>query len=63
MDFINIFIKMLTIKSPKYADFNNYIINLKISKQLPYKLIYTLKFIKLKTFKTYIKTNLSNIFI
>ena len=42
---------------------NMYAINLKKSKKLSYKLIYSLKPIELETFKTYIRTNLNNSFI
>ena len=37
---------------------NNQIINIKKDKLLFYNLIYNLKFLKLKTLKTYIKINL-----
>lgn len=42
---------------------NDHIIDLKSSKQPFYKPIYSLCLVKLKTFKTYIKANLSNKFI
>lgn len=42
---------------------NNYAINLINSKQPPYRPIYSLKLVELKTLKTFIKTNLANNFI
>ena len=42
---------------------NNYIIKLKKDKQLFFRPIYSLKLIKLKILKTYIKINLTNCFI
>lgn len=42
---------------------NDYIIKLKIDKQLFFSLIYNIKLIKLEILKTYIKTNLTNSFI
>ena len=54
---------MLTIKLLKYSSIDEYVINLKKNKQLFYKLIYRQVLVKLKTLKTYIKTNLANIFI
>ena len=42
---------------------NEYIIKLEKSKQPPFKLIYSLKLIKLEILKTYIKINLANGFI
>lgn len=48
---------------PKFININKYIIDLKLDKQLSYKLFYNLELIKLKNFKTCIKTNLVNKFI
>ena len=56
------FLKELAIKLLKQLSINKYIINLKISKQLLYKLIYSFKSIKLEILNTYINTNLANIF-
>ena len=47
----------------QYKKMNNYIIKLKKDKQPLFRLIYSLKLIKLKTLKTYIKINLVNNFI
>lgn len=47
----------------KHTKINNYTINLIKNKQLFYKLIYSLEIVKLKTLKTYIKTNLAHIII
>lgn len=47
----------------KYTGINNYAIKLVDSQQLPYKLIYSVEPIKLKSFKAYIKQNLVNRFI
>lgn len=41
---------------------NNQVIKLIDYEHIFYKLIYSLEFIKLKMFKTYIKPNLANIF-
>lgn len=47
----------------KFFNINKYVIDLKLDKQLSYKPLYSLELIKLKIFKTYIKTNLVNKFI
>ena len=47
----------------KRTGINEYTIELKEDKQLPYGLIYSLGPIELKIVKTYIKTNLANDFI
>lgn len=44
-------------------DINKHAIKLIKDKQLFYRSIYSLSLVKLKTFKTYIKTNLANRFI
>ena len=41
LDFANIFSKRLALKLLKYLDINKYIINLEISKSLPYRPIYS----------------------
>ena len=46
-----------------HLSINKSIINLEIGKQLSYKPIYSLKSIKLETFKIYLKKNLINSFI
>lgn len=60
MDFIDIFLKELAIKLYKFSDIKKQSINIEKDKSLLYKPIYNLKLIKLKNFKTYIKTNLGN---
>ena len=42
------FLKNLPIKVLKYLDINKYVINLKLNKQLSYKLIYSLETIELE---------------
>lgn len=63
LNFISIFLEKLAIKLPKYLKNNKYIITWKIGKESYYKLIDSLKPVKLEIFKIYIKTNLANIFI
>ena len=50
-------------KLPENSEMNEYTIKLEESKQLLFESIYNLRPIKLKTLKTYIKTNLANSFI
>ena len=47
----------------KYIGIYDYIIKFKKSKQLFFRYIYSLRLIKLKILKIYIKTNLTNNFI
>lgn len=63
LDYANIFLKKLAIELPKYFDINKHLINLKPGKQPPYKSLYNLNQIKLKTFKIGIEINLANNFI
>lgn len=63
LDFTDIILKQLVIKSSKSLYINKYSINPEIDKQLPNKLIYSLEYVKLKILKTYIKTYLVNNFI
>ena len=63
LDFANIFSKKSVNIFPKQTRANEHIIKLEEDKQLPYRPIYSLGPVKLKTFKTYIKTNLANGFI
>lgn len=63
LDFIDIFLKKAAAKLPKRFDINDHIINLESGKQPLYRPIYSLRPIKLKTEKTYIKINLANNFI
>ena len=60
LNFVYTFLKKLAIKLLKYISINKLITNIKIDKQLFYRLIYSFEFIKLETFKIYIKTNLIN---
>ena len=62
-DFINIFLIKFVTKLFKYLTINTYNFNLKIDKQIAYILFYSFKNIELKTFKTYIKSNLASSFI
>ena len=51
------------VKLLEYDRINNYLINLLDNKQQFYSPIYSLKLVKLKILKTYIKTNLTSSFI
>ena len=62
-DFDNIFFEKFAIVLFEHIKINSYGINLKKNKQLPYKLIYSLKLVKLKFLKTYIMINFTNNFI
>lgn len=62
LDFFNFFIKKLVAQLSKKTNINNYTMNLKIDKQLPYKSIYSLILVELKTLKIYIMINLVNSF-
>lgn len=62
-DFGNIFTKELAVKLLEYLSINRNIIYLEISNQLLYRLIYSLKLIKLEILKTYTKIYLVNDFI
>lgn len=59
----HIFLVINAMKLPKYIWINDYIIKLEEDKQSFFNLIYSLKPIKLKMLKIYIKTNLANNFI
>lgn len=63
LNFANIFSKKLVKMLSKYFNINKYAINLKLDKQLLYKLIYNLKLIELEISKIYIKFDLVNEFI
>lgn len=63
IDFSDVFSKKTAAIFPYCSDINKHAINLKPSKQPPYKPIYSLSLVRLKTFKTYIKANLVNKFI
>ena len=62
-DFVNVFLKELAEILPERTDINKYAIELKESKQPPYKPIYTRGPIELEILMTYIETNLANDFI
>ena len=62
-DFLNIFSLDSIIKPLEQTGMNNYSINLLEAKQPPYNPVYSLKIVKLKMLKTYIKVNLASSFI
>ena len=62
-DFANVFLEKSANILLKQTGVNKHVIKLEKSKQPPYKLIYSLGLVELKTFKSYIKTNLANSFI
>lgn len=62
-NFVDVFLPYLAFKLPEHSDINNHAIKPINSQQLPYKLIYSLRLVKLETLKAYIKTNLANKFI
>lgn len=57
-NFANIFSKKKFLILPKQTNLNKYTFQLKDSKKLSYKLIYSLGFVELETLKIYIKTYL-----
>ena len=57
------FSKKLAIKLVEYLSINKNVFDLAENKKRLYKLIYSLKLVKLEIFKTYIKTNLAISFI
>lgn len=61
--YIYVFSKKSVLELPKRFIINKYLIDLEFSKYLLYKLIYSLKLVEFKTFKTYIRINLVNNFI
>lgn len=63
LDYINVFLKKSAIELFKHFNINKYTINLELSKQLLYGLIYSLRSIELEILKTYIEINLVNSFI
>lgn len=62
-NFIDVFSLILIVKFLKYTEINDNTIKLIDDKQSLYKLIYSLKQVKLETLKTYIETNLIISFI
>lgn len=63
LNFTNVFSFNFTAKLSEHSKINNHLINLKQGKQSLYRPIYSLKPMKLKTLKIYIKTNLASNFI
>ena len=63
LDFADVFSLGLATELPEHMEINTHAIDLEEGKQPPYESIYSLGPVKLKTFKTYIKTNLANNFI
>ena len=63
LDFADIFSEELANVLLEQTKVNKHVIRLEKGKQPPYRLIYSLRPVELKTFKTYIKTNLANNFI
>ena len=62
-DFADVFSPDLASKLPKHTGINNYAKELVDGQQPPYKPIYSLGLMELKTLKAYIETNLANGFI
>ena len=62
-DFIDIFLLILITKLLKYMRINNHVIEFIDNKKPLYNFIYSIKLVKLETFKTYINNNLANGFI
>ena len=60
---IDIFLKKIAAKLPKYLHIKMYTIDPELDKQLFYKPIYSLRFMELETIKGYFKINLENSFI
>ena len=63
LDFADLFLEKLANVLSEQTRANEYAIKLEEGKQPPYGPIYSLGLVELKTFKTYIKTNLANGFI
>ena len=62
-DFANVFSENSANVLPEQTKVNEHAIKLEEGKQLSYERIHSLGPVKLKAFKTYIKTNLANGFI
>ena len=62
-DFADMFLKKSANVLPKWTGVNEHTIKLEKGNQPPYGPIYSLRPVELKTFKTYIETNLANGFI
>ena len=63
LDFADVFSKESAEVFPEQTEVNEQAIKIEKNKQPPYKLLYNLSPIELKTLKTYIKTNLASGFI
>ena len=63
LDFSDVFLEKSANILLERTGANKHAIKLEKGKQLPYRLIYSLEPVEFKTLKTYIKTNLANIFI
>ena len=62
-DYADVFSFNLVMELPKNTGINKHAIELRDDKQPPYRPIYSLELVKLKTLKTYIKTHLKTGFI
>ena len=62
-DFSNVFLDEKALILPEVTKLNQHAIELQEDQQPPYKSIYSLGPVELKTLKTYIETNLTNGFI
>lgn len=63
LDYANVLSKKSAVELYEHSDINEHAINLESDKQPPYRPIYNLEPVELKTLKTYIETNLINGFI
>lgn len=63
IDYIDVFLSDLAMKSSENTRINEHAIELEKDKQPPYRPIYSLNLIKLETLRTYIKTYLKTEFI
>ena len=62
-NFTNVFSKEKTLVLPERSELNEHTIDLENGKQPPYRPIYSLDLVELKTLKTYIETHLKIGFI
>lgn len=62
-NFVNVFLPDLAFEFPKYTKTKNHTFELINVQQPPYRPIYNLRSIELKTLKTYIEIHLANEFI
>ena len=62
-DYSNVFSAENAVEFPENTGINKHTIKLEKGQQLPFSLIYSLKFVELEILKTYIKINLANGFI